>query len=128
MSIRDRFRYLSVGLSARIVIDTLVGFHDNQEVWHDSAKGIETITEVRKILIHLNEKDNTKGPWLFWRNQFKIFTGYDEMILLKEVCEGMKWDTWENDLEQWLLNKDKVMDYFMRLEEAIGRCKQGGCF
>ena len=112
--------YLGIGLSARIAIDTLIGFYDTEEIWHASKKGIEIINEVRDILLYMKESKHDTS-FLFFKKSFKHFKKYDEMVFLRDMVQNIQWKTWESDLEQWLTNKEQVLDYFMYLENhALG--------
>jgi hypothetical protein len=121
--------YLGIGLTARMAINTLVGFYETEKVWHASETGIEIIKEVRDVLQRLNESEHSTS-FLFFNRQGKHFESYYEMQFLKEVAVEMEWTTWESDLDQWLMNKEKVLDYFMNLEShSLGRHRHSdrGC-
>jgi hypothetical protein len=123
---KNKYDSLSIALSARIVIDTLVGFFDGEKLWHATEEGIATINEVLMILRNLYSEEK---PVRFYHLDTKRFTKYDQMILLKELVEETGWATWEEDLEQWLANKERVLDYFMALESrGLSNHHIGGCF
>lgn len=122
--------YLSIGLTARLAIETLVGFYDGEKMWHASEEGIAIIKEVRDVLQRLNESEHSTS-FLFFNRSCKHFDSYYDMKFLKEMANQMEWATWESDLEQWLMNKEIVMDYFMLVERvALSRHRHysGGCF
>lgn len=122
----DRTDYLNLGLTARIAIDTLVGFYDGEKIWHASELGISIINETLHILRVITKIDTTTR---IYQTKTEHFTTYDQMAFLLSVVNDIKWDTWESDLEQWLTNKDRVLDYFMAVERrALGHYRQGGCF
>ena len=119
----DNWAMLSIGLSARIVIDTLIGFHDGEKLWHNSEEGIAIIGEVREILQYWSNGVRDKEF-----KSFKRFSTYDKQKFLVDMVDKLKWTTWESDLEQWLKNKDKVMDYFDAVEcWAISSTHRGCC-
>ena len=122
---KDNWALLGVGLSARIVIDTLIGFYDGEKLWHNSKEGIATISEVREILQYWINGTRDKNLKIF---EFKRFKSYDEQKFLVDMVEREKWTTWESDLEQWLENKDKVMDYFSAVEQWAISSTHHGCF
>ena len=72
---KDNWALLGVGLSARIVIDTLIGFYDGEKLWHNSKEGIATISEVREILQYWINGTRDKNLKIF---EFKRFKSYDD--------------------------------------------------
>ena len=124
----ERWKYLTVALASCLVIDVIWSFEDGREPHHHAKDGIETIEEARKALdwIYTDHKSFSMFRIL---GTFKTFDDYEKVILLKKTVEGMKWKAWRSDLEQWLANKDKVLDFFGRLQsEANARTHRGGCF
>jgi len=131
MSFRGRGPdYLGIALTARLAIDTLVGFYDGEKVWHASEKGIEVINEARAALQRLHKCEHNDS-FLFFSRSCRHFDSYDLMKFLEEMVDNLGWTTWESDLEQWLTNKEVVLDFFMHVESyALGRHRHsdGGCF
>jgi hypothetical protein len=121
----DQWNMLSMALSSRIVIDTLIGFYDGKVMWTAAEEGIRTIEEVREILRHLYDRDKV-DPTVFWSRQFTRFNNYNQQKFLLEVAEEKRWMTWEDDLEQWMTNKEILIDYFSAVEaKALAYCRHG---
>jgi hypothetical protein len=124
------YEFLGLGLTARVAIDTLIGFYPKEKLWHNTEKGIKIIEETREVLLHFHEVQQNHS-FSFWSRKFKNFESYDEMKFLADIVEQLQWTTWDNDLLHWLANIDKVMDFFSRVEiTAISRYRHsdGGCF
>ena len=122
---RNSENYLNIALTARLAIDTLVGFFDGEEIHHAADKGIQVIKEVRAILQRLNELEHTTTFFEFNRSLKHPFDSYESINFLKEIVDNMKWDSWESDLEQRGANKEKVMDYFVNVEgTALSRYQE----
>ena len=119
---------LTVALDARTVINTLIGYFDGEEISNSTKKGIAIINDARTILRYLNGLDKSEE---FKYPRTEYFSNYDERILVKTQVEKLNWKTWDEDLDQWLLNKEQVLEFFKRLEMAGTsqyRHSKGGCF
>jgi|SRR5208337_133427 len=118
---RDKnHEYLSLALQARLVIDTLVSYWPGETVHPNAKKGIALLDEFREALATFGLGE----PRFSHRCPFR----YEQLKLIDEVAKDMKWDTWKADLEQWLTNKERVLDFFTSLECRALNSIHHGCF
>jgi hypothetical protein len=133
---RDNFEYLHISLSARIVLNMLKGVSNRKELsaeslqtsfpWSNLEEGINIIHEVHDILKRLTSKEPATPIFSGIIDQFQ---SYDQMTLIKEVMEDLKWETWDYDLEHWDTNKENIKKYFRSLEsKALHKCNESCCF
>ncbi len=120
MDCKLKNNYLDIANTARVAIDTLIGFYEGEKLCDSSKKGIEIIAEVLYSLKLINSQNNT-----IMLTKAKYFETYDKIKFLKDICDILEWNDWESDLSQWLTNKENVLNYFIRVEgTARGRSRR----
>jgi hypothetical protein len=102
---------LCLALEARLVINTLLGFNDGNELHPHTADGIAKIAEVRSWLLYFDKR-------LEGRPSNSDMT-YDQLTLIRETVKALDWTTWDSDLQQWLANKESVKRFFVSLESRV---------
>lgn len=110
---------LSVAFDALFAWETCIAYGpDGGPLPAYADKGIAIIAAARSGLMIANDHEESRD-FLFSRREY--FDRYDDIILLKHVADEIGWKTWKTDLEQWMLNLDKVGEFFQALNHwALG--------
>jgi hypothetical protein len=122
----ERSEMLTAALTCCLIVDVLMTFIDEGKTHSRSEKAIQAIADARRSLLFITGQTSTRR---FWDRRQENFDRLSQQKLLKEVVDSMNWRTWRDDLEQWLLNAEKVLEFFGNVQDvANGRCSHHGCF
>ena len=112
----DSADMLCLALDARLVLNTLWGFCDGKELHPHSEEGIKKIAEIQQVL----QSAKQNAPLYSTGTEY----GYEQLKVIDECAVG--WESWESDLDQWLINLVPVKRFFAALEsKALNRSLHG---
>lgn len=122
-----RGQFLTSALALCVANDVLISMDEKAKKKHHAAEhGIQVINDLRSALRRITGKDK-----ILFSSRLESFDSYDQMMLLKRFVKEAKWTTWNEDLEQWMVHREELIDKFTQLNGEFlwaHRNEMGGCF